>query len=110
MHHALIVIHFMVLLECETIVFAAELQRISRCYWPVRIGVYVTVHTETYAACKRRSPFANGLKKESVYKWPRQYENRDDARLWKHQSGKATLLRPSVWSEKSLWGVMKLLL
>ena len=30
--------------------------------------VYVTVHMETRAVCKRRSPFENCLKSEPVYK------------------------------------------
>ena len=67
--------------------------------------VYVTVHMETHAVCKRPSPFVNSLKGEPVCKRTRQYENREDARLRKYESRKTTWLRASVECEKSLWGV-----
>ena len=53
-------------------------------------NIYVVVHMETHAVCKRTSPFANCLKSEPVCKRTRPYENREDARLRQYESRKST--------------------
>ena len=57
---------------------------------------YVTVHMETHAVCKWPSPFANCLKSEPVCQRPRQYENREGARLRQYESRKAACLRAGM--------------
>ena len=63
------------------------------------VCICYTVRMESHTISKRRSPFANGLKSEPVYKRPRLYKNREDARLRQYESGKATWLRARVESE-----------